>query len=63
MLLRAAYRERLKTVAGFKYVPQPIPMRNTKGATVYYLFFATPNRVADKIVLDIFKKYENWGAK
>jgi three-Cys-motif partner protein len=25
-----AYRERLKRIAGFKYVPQPMPMRNTK---------------------------------
>ncbi len=56
-----AYRNRLKDVAGFRYVPQPIPMRNTKGSIIYYLFFATPNQTADKIVKDLFKKYENWG--
>ncbi len=28
----AAYRQRLKDVAGFKFVPEPIPMRNTRGA-------------------------------
>lgn len=33
-----AFRERLKTVAGFKYVPAPMPMRNDQGAVVYYLF-------------------------
>lgn len=38
-----AYRERLQNVAGFDYVPDPIPMRNTRGATMYYLFFASPN--------------------
>jgi three-Cys-motif partner protein len=36
----AAYRQRLIDVAGFKYVPEPAPMRNSKGAVVYYLFFA-----------------------
>jgi len=56
-----AYRERLRDVGGFQYVPQPIPMRNTKGAIVYYLFFASPNKTGAKIVRDIFKKYENWG--
>ena len=37
------FRKRLKEVAGFKYVPKPVPMRNNKGSTVYYLFFASPN--------------------
>jgi len=32
------YRKRLKNIAKFKYIPQPIPMRNTIGKTVYYLF-------------------------
>lgn len=56
-----AFRERLEQVAGFKYVPQPIPMRNSKGAIVYYLFFASPNETGAKIVKDIFAKYENRG--
>lgn len=53
----------MKKVGGFQYVPQPIPMRNTTGATVYYLFFASPNKTGTRIVQEIFKKYENWGAK
>jgi len=57
-----AYQDRLKEVAGFKYVPDPIPMRNTRGAVVYYLFFASPNKIGAKIVGDIFNKYRNWGA-
>jgi three-Cys-motif partner protein len=57
-----AYRERLKTVAGFKFVPEPMPMRNSKGAVVYYLFFASQNATGKKIVESIFKKYANSGA-
>ena len=56
-----AFQERLKKVAGFQHVPEPIPMRNTKGAIVYYLFFASPKPVAAKIVADIFDKYRNKG--
>ena len=54
----AAFGRRLKEVAGFKYVAPPLPMRNTKGATVYYLFFASQKPVAERIVKDIFKKYQ-----
>jgi three-Cys-motif partner protein len=52
-----AYSQRLTTVAEFKYVPDPLPMRNSKGAVVYYLFFASCNATANKIVRDIFSKY------
>jgi three-Cys-motif partner protein len=55
----AAYRKRLKEIAGFKYVPEPLPMRNSCGAVVYYLFFASPNRVGNGIAEYIFKKYRN----
>jgi len=58
-----AFRKRLQEVAKFKYVPQPIPMRNSMSSTVYYLFFASQNRVADDIVTYIFNKYRNWGMK
>jgi three-Cys-motif partner protein len=57
-----AFQERLKAVAGFSYVPDPIPMRNSKGATVYYLFFASPNKTGNKIVKQIFEKYKDAGA-
>ncbi len=56
-----AFRERLQKAAGFQFVPQPIPMRNTRGAVVYYLFFASPNETGARIVGDIFNKYRNWG--
>lgn len=56
-----AFRNRLKEIAGFKYVQEPIPMRNMKGATVYYLFFASQNKTGDKIVNYIFDKYKDRG--
>lgn len=57
-----AFRVRLKEVAGFAKVPKPIPMRNSKGAIVYYLFFASQKGAAEHIVHDIFEKYRNRGA-
>lgn len=60
-ILAEAFRKRLKDVAGFKYVPRPMPMRNTKGSIVYYLFFASQKPVAKNIVSHIFKKYEHRG--
>lgn len=56
-----AFRERLKELAGFSFVPEPIPMRNSKGATVYYLFFASQNPVGAKIVEEILNKYRDRG--
>lgn len=52
-----AFRERLQKVAGFGFVPEPLPMRNSRKAIVYYLFLASPKAVAQKIITDIFKKY------
>ncbi len=55
--LAEAFRERLKTVAGFKRVPEPLPMRNSKGSIVYYLFFASHKGTAENIVTYIFDKF------
>lgn len=52
-----AFRERLINVAGFKNVPKPIPMKNSNNSTIYYLFFASQNTTANRIVTDIFDKY------
>lgn len=54
-----AFRSRLKNMAGFKNVPNPMAMRNTQNAIVYYLFFASQKLVAEDIVIDIFNKYAN----
>jgi len=56
-----AFRKRLQNVAGFKYVPSPMPMRNSKGAVVYYLYFASPNKTGSSIVEDIFNAYRDKG--
>jgi three-Cys-motif partner protein len=53
----AAFRQRLKDVAGFKYVPEPLAMKNKTGAEIYYLFFASNNEKADRIARAIFKRY------
>jgi three-Cys-motif partner protein len=52
----AAYRQRLKD-AGFAYVPEPIAMKNSHNAPLYYLFFCSPKAVAAHIVTEIFAKY------
>jgi len=52
----SAYRQRLRD-AGFGYVPEPIPMRNSTNAAIYYLFFCSPKAVAGSIVESIFSKY------
>jgi three-Cys-motif partner protein len=56
-----AFRQRLKRVAGFERVPSPLPMKNSIGAIVYYLFFASQVDTAEKIVSHIFKKYQDGG--
>jgi len=53
----SAFRKRLKDVAGFAFVPEPLPMKNSTNAIVYYLFLASQKSVAEKIITDIFKKY------
>ena len=47
----------IKKVAGFKYVAEPLPMKNRNNAVVYYLFFASQKPVAQRIIDDIFAKY------
>jgi three-Cys-motif partner protein len=53
----SAFRKRLKEVAGFDFVPEPLPMKNSTNAIVYYLFLASQKSVAARIITGIFKKY------
>ena len=55
----AAFAERLRRVAGFANVPDPLPMKNNQGAVVYYLYFASQKDVANKIVMEIFRKHSS----
>jgi len=52
-----AYCKRLKEVAGFGFVADPLAMRNSQNAVVYYLIFAGPNKTGWKIVQDVYRKY------
>jgi three-Cys-motif partner protein len=51
------YCLRVRTCAGFPHVARPLPMRNSRGAEVYYLVFASQNADAVRIANDIFRKY------
>ncbi len=52
-----AFRERLEKKAGFKYVPEPMPMRTKTNSVIYYLYFASQKEAGMDIVNDIFNKY------
>ena len=56
-----ASQKRLHDVAGFQHVLEPMPMRNSNNAVVYYLFFASQQPVASKVVQEIFASYRNRG--
>ena len=53
----SAYCQRLKDVAGFKYVPEPLPLRNSKNAVIYFLVFASNKPAGRNIARDIFAKW------
>jgi three-Cys-motif partner protein len=55
-VIAEAFRRRLKEVAKFERVPEPLAMENSKGAILYYLFFASQNSTAEKIAREIFSK-------
>jgi three-Cys-motif partner protein len=55
--LVSAYCKRLNEIAGFGFVADPLAMRNSRNAVVYYLIFARPNRTGWRIVQDIYRKY------
>lgn len=52
-----AFTRRLRSEAGFAYVPDPLPMRNSRAAVVYYLIFTAHQPVAADIVREIFDRY------
>jgi three-Cys-motif partner protein len=62
-VIAEAFRRRLKEVAGFDRVPEPLAKENSKGAILYYLFFASQNSTAEKIAREIFAKYRKHGSQ
>jgi len=53
-------KERLEEAAGFKFVPEPVLMRNSKGGPLFFLFFASHNETGKKVVTEIFNKYRGY---
>jgi three-Cys-motif partner protein len=62
-VIAEAFRLRLKELAGFERVPEPLAMENSKGAILYYLFFASQNQTAEKIAREIFAQYRKRGGQ
>ena len=58
--LKRGFRERLKQIAGFSFVPEPILMKNKAGGHLYFLFIASHQPVAQGIAEDILRK---WGTE
>jgi three-Cys-motif partner protein len=52
-----AFRVRLRDAGGFEHVPEPLPMKNSRGAVLYYLFFCSQNPTAMKIARHIFSNH------
>jgi three-Cys-motif partner protein len=52
-----AFRHRLEMKAGFKFVPEPMPMKTKNNSVIYYLYFASQKEAGMDIVNDIFNKY------
>ena len=63
LVIVEAFRQRIREVAGFPHVARALPMRNSRGAVVYFLLFASQKQVAENIVDDIFSKYEKRGMR
>jgi len=59
--MASAYRKRLREIAGFEYVLDPLPMKNSKGAVVYYLYFASQNETGYKVAKGVVNKYRKGG--
>lgn len=51
------YRQRLLDQGGFEYVTDPLPMKNTQNATLYYILLASNNQNAVRIMDEILDKY------
>ncbi|MDY6853902.1 MAG: three-Cys-motif partner protein TcmP [Thermodesulfobacteriota bacterium] len=53
-------KERLQKAAGYKFVPEPMLMRNSTGGPLFFLFFASHDATGKRIVTDIFNKYRKY---
>ena len=62
-LITSAFAKRISDIAQFKYIPEPIPMRNSRSSLLYFLFFASNNKTGNNILTDILKKYRDRGIR
>ena len=60
LVIAKAFQKRMHVVAGFENVSEGLPMRNSRGAIIYYLFFASQKQLATKIIKDIFNKHSQY---
>jgi hypothetical protein len=51
------FGRRLKDVACFPHVTDPMPLRNVEDRVTHYLFFASPNSIGARIAREIFSEY------
>jgi three-Cys-motif partner protein len=58
-----AFSERIKKVAGFKHVSDPLPLRNSVNRVLFYLVLASQKAVATEIIKYIFEKFGNYGSR
>jgi three-Cys-motif partner protein len=58
-VLASAFRDRLTRHAGFKHAAEPLPVRNTKGPILYYLFFASPKKAGYDIAQHLLNKHRS----
>lgn len=51
------YRRRLLEQGGFEFVTEPLPMKNSQNAVLYYILMASNNETAVRIMNEILDKY------
>ena len=56
-VIAKAFQKRMHVVAGFENVSEGLPMRNSKGAIIY---FASQKQLATKIIKDILNKHSQY---
>jgi three-Cys-motif partner protein len=54
-----AFQRRLRDVAGFGNVPEPLALRNAAGGVAYHLFHASRSDTANAVIEDIFSRYRH----
>jgi three-Cys-motif partner protein len=51
------YRQRLLSEGGYEFVTNPLPMKNSQNAVLYYILLASNNETAVRIMDEILDRY------